>query len=239
MRQVPHYAIIGNGRMAKHIRHYFDFLKLNYHSWSRNNNDHNELHDVLSSSSHALLLINDDAIDNFILTHIKNRYPHLLITHFSGCLISNFAYSAHPLQTFTEELYSFEDYKKIPFMVDDNAPSFSELLPGLNNPNYKIKKEEKAYYHALCVLANNFSTLLWHKFQTEMQNRFQVDPFDLAPYLKQTFKNIQNNSSQALTGPIQRKDTKTLMINLNALKDDEYYEIFKAFIDQFVFKEKP
>ena len=37
MRQVPRYLIIGNGRMAQYICHYFSALNLSFHQWSRKN----------------------------------------------------------------------------------------------------------------------------------------------------------------------------------------------------------
>ena len=234
VRQVPTYAIIGNGRVAKHICHYFNELALDYQCWSRANHSIEKLHSMLSHSTHVLILISDTAIDHFVSSTILPQHPHLLNIHFSGCLVSQYAYSAHPLQTFTGQLYSLNDYKKIPFILGEDSPPFAQLLPGLENPNYTIKKSEKAYYHALCVMANNFSTLLWQKFYAEMKNRFQVKPEDLSPILHQTFHNIEANPEASLTGPIQRKDKTTLDNDLNALMGDEFFEIFKAFVDQFV-----
>lgn len=230
MRQVPKYAIIGNGRMALHMQHYLNFLSLDYATWSRAHDSIESLHSLLSISTHALILISDAAIDPFIETHIISRYPSLTLSHFSGSLQSKYAYSAHPLQTFAHSLLPLDDYKKIPFIISE-GPEFIDVLPGFVNPHYKIKCADKAYYHALCVMANNFTILLWQKFFTEMHHCFGVPQQDLQPFLKQTFHNLKQDYENALTGPIARGDTETLQRDLKALENDRFYGIFKAFIE--------
>ncbi|MDE5037904.1 DUF2520 domain-containing protein, partial [Francisella tularensis] len=68
-----------------------------------------------------------------------------------------------------------------------------------------IYKSQKAYYHAMFVLANNVSTLIWQIFYTEMQNRFGINQGYLLPVLETTFKNI-NHKHLARSGPIARGD---------------------------------
>ncbi len=235
MRQVPFYAIIGNGRIARHMCRYFDALGLVYSSWARAHNDFSELDQLLCQATHALILIKDSAIDHFIAEHIHGKpdYSHIRLIHFSGSLTSKYAYSAHPLQTFAKQLYELDVYQKIPFMVDEHAPAFKELLPGLTNPHYRIATADKPYYHALCVMANNFTTLLWQKFYNEMQTKFNCKPKDMLPFLTQTFINLMNEPATSLTGPIARQDLTTLTKNLTALKDDRFHTIFKAFVETF------
>ena len=230
MRQVPKYVIIGNGRMALHMQHYLNYLGLDHAPWSRANNSIESLHALLTASTHALILISDSAIDPFIETHIASHHPSLTLLHFSGSLLSKHAYSAHPLQTFSCSLLPLDDYKKIPFIITE-GPEFLDLLPGLTNPHYKITSSDKAYYHALCVMANNVTTLIWQKFFTEMINRFCVPQQDLQPFLEQTLHNLKYDYNNALTGPIARRDTETLMRDLKALEGDHFYGIFKAVVE--------
>lgn len=236
MRQVPYYLIIGNGRLAKHFAHYLNHLALAYSCWSRSTHLLSDLDLLLKNVTHVLILISDNAIDPFIESHILNQYPGILCLHFSGCLTSKYAYSAHPLQTFSNTLYSIETYKKIPFILDEISPDIQTLLPGIPNPHYRISAYEKPYYHALCVMANNFTSLLWKKFFYEMDKRFSISSEHLQPFLHQTFNNIIADPSTALTGPIQRGDLKTLDNNLKALEKDEFYTVFKAFVEQFAFR---
>ena len=220
--------------MANHICHYLSHLNLPYLTWARSKNPLEIFLSYLKQSTHVLILINDSAIDDFIEKYILPRNLKIVLIHFSGNLSSKYAHGAHSPYTFTTNLYPFDHYKKIPFIIEFEGPEFSELLPGFKNPHYKIKRCEKSYYHALCVMANNFTTLLWQKFFTEMQNQFKIDSSHLQPYLDQTFYNIKHDFKNALTGPIARQDKKTLLDDLQALENDKFFLIFEAFTKTFI-----
>jgi len=156
------YLIIGDGRVARHFGHYLSFLGITFQQWSRSQSNSTALASVAKKSTHVLLLISDTAIESLITDH-----PSLsdqCCVHFSGALVTDLAYGAHPLMTFGPEFYALEDYQQIPWIIEKEAPPFSELLPGLPNPSFSIEKDKKDYYHALCVMSNNFTTLLWQKF---------------------------------------------------------------------------
>ncbi len=234
MRQVPQYVIIGDGCMATHMACYFRGLGLSYQQWSRRQNAPADLQRLLVVSTHVLLLIRDDAIEDFVRQYDKPEHQHLLWIHYSGSLVSQAAVGAHPLCTFPPtQLYSVDEYKKIPFMVGGTGRAWEELFPGLPNPHYSIADQDRAYYHALCVLANNFSTLLWQKFFSAMAEKFSVSKTDLIPFLHHTYENIATAPDRALTGPLKRKDSSTIVRDLRALKDDPFYLIFESFIQIF------
>ncbi|HVY53831.1 MAG TPA: DUF2520 domain-containing protein, partial [Gammaproteobacteria bacterium] len=130
MRQVP-YLIIGSGRMATHMQRYFDLLHLSYLTWSRKKNTSSELHLLAQQSERVLLLIKDDVIANFIAEYgfLKDK----ILIHFSGNLLLEGVYSAHPLMTFIPEAYDLATYQIIPYILEENAPDFNQLLPGLPN----------------------------------------------------------------------------------------------------------
>ena len=238
MRRVPEYAIIGNGAMATHLCFYFDYLSIRYRLWCRAEHTLSQLKNILATATHALLLISDSAIEPFIAQHILDKHPHLICVHFSGCLCTTLAHSAHPLQTFSQkQSYTLDEYRQVPFVIDNQAPCFSQLLPGLDNPHYGLAEQDKAYYHAMCVLANNVGTLLWQKFYQEMTARFHIKAADLEPFLRRTFQNILANPQSALSGPIARRDTQTLQRNLDALQGDPFYAVMKAIVDQFAQEE--
>lgn len=225
MRQVPKYTIIGDGKVATHVCHYFNSLNIPYMQWSRRSRE--PLPSAAQISSHILLLISDDQISTFIDDH-----PELsgkIIIHCSGCLSIPQAIGAHPLMSFTPKLMSIEDYQAIPFIVEEGKYTFTELFPDLKNPHWTIPLTAKPYYHALCVMANNFTTLLWQKFFHEMQERYQI-PIDAgATLLKQTMASLLNDPSNALTGPIARGDQSTIEKNLTALEGDAYQAVYTAF----------
>lgn len=230
MRQVPTtYAVIGNGRMARHIIYYFSQLNISVQHWHRRMPQN--LTAVIADVSHVLLLISDSQIDAFIEQH-----PELLqkcLIHFSGALVSQYAHTAHPLMTFSQQLYPAEFYATIPFILEAEGPSFNELFPQLSNPNFTISRDKKAYYHALCVMANNFTTLLWQKIFSEFSNEFSFPSEVAMPLMQQTVKNLMLSYKDALTGPLVRNDQLTIQKNLQALQHDNYLTIYQAFVDMY------
>ena len=228
MDKTPHYLLIGNGRVSKHFQHYFQHLGVLYSVWSRGDHNMPSMNEAVRNASHILLLIADSAIDPFIEEHLVIQQK--IMIHFSGSYQSKFAVSTHPLQTFNHSLYSIEDYKKIPFILDETSSEFEALFPQLPNKHYTIPRELRPYYHTLCVMANNFSCLLWQKLFSEFEVKFKIPEEAIFQILEKSFSNLQSNWRTALTGPIARKDRKALISNLRSLEDDPYQEIFKAFM---------
>jgi predicted short-subunit dehydrogenase-like oxidoreductase (DUF2520 family) len=106
-------------------------------------------------------------------------------------------------------------------------------LPGLLNPNFKIPHASKAYYHALCVLANNFSTLLWQRFFSELRDTLHIPEEAGVLFMEQTFNNLRNNHQTALSGPLSRDDLPTIEKNLQALSNDPFLDVYQAFIEAY------
>ena len=239
MRQVSHllganpsYGIIGNGRVARHIQHYFKLTNIPHTLWHRHQSQPPE--DALSQSDIILLAISDHAIDLFL-----NNHPMLndkLCVHFSGAVTSQYAISYHPLMTFAPKLQDLNFYQDILFVGESDTPQLTQVFPRLNNPFIQISTTEKAYYHALCVMANNFTTLLWQKFFDEMISRFNIPLKPLKPYLKQTLENINNDYQNALTGPLKRQDHRTIEHNLKALGQDPFAKIYQSFVEAYHLK---
>src|ERR1035438_6684567 len=102
MGQVPVYGIIGDGRVARHFKHYFSLEKIPFFHWFRKSSK--PIEDVLSTAEVVLILVSDSAIEKVITENpfLKTRK----LIHFSGSHISTDARGAHPLMTFTNELYN-------------------------------------------------------------------------------------------------------------------------------------
>ena len=233
MRQVPLkklkslscYGLVGSGRLAKHLVYYLDLLKLPYVIWSRSSKT--DIYKIFKHCSHILLPITDCEIEPFIKTHQKLLSDKVCI-HFSGALFTRLAIGAHPLMTFTQKLYSEEVYKQIHFVIDSKHP-FEEILSGFPNSHSTILPSQKPKYHALCVMAGNFSTLLWQAFFKEIKN-IGISKSHTLPYLHQTFMNI-THLEDSLTGPLKRKDKQTIHANLEALKESpSLYDIYQSFM---------
>lgn len=228
MRQVPRYLIIGNGRVARHFQHYFSLLNLSFNIWNRSQSP-DKLNTFLKQATHILILITDRAIDTFCETHLQ--YSTAYRIHFSGSHVSRHAFGAHPLMTFSANMYCLEDYLTIPFIVDQSAPDFEKLLPGLSNKNIKLNTSDKAKYHALCVMSGNFSCLLWQKLFSNFEEAFNIPASFAYPYLRQQTENLLTDARNALTGPLVRNDDITIKKNVAALAGDPFQEVYMAFVE--------
>ena len=227
----PKYIIIGNGRLAKHLCHYFSLLKIKFDHWHKGLNS-SSLQEALADANTVLLAISDSAIEPFIESREKLLNGKTLI-HFSGALVSKKAVGCHPLMTFTEDLYDLELYKSILFCLDEGSPEFSSLFPKLSNPHIVIPNRLKPYYHSLCVMANNFTCILWQKFYDEMIVTFGAQAENLDVFLKKTTSNILKNHKTCLTGPLVRNDLETIENNIASLNLDPFKKVYESFVDAY------
>jgi len=223
--QIPEYLVIGNGRLARHILHYFSLLNIQAAHWYRG------MESAIPEAKRYLVLISDNAIEEFIAENLRDKTG--IKIHCSGALTTPLAVGAHPLTTFSPDLYTAEKYKEIFFILDANAPDFAELLPGLPNPHARLDPALKAKYHAHCVMAANYSCLLWQKLFHGFENEFRLPPEAAFPLLQQQTENILRDWKNALTGPLVRGDTATISRNLDALEGDAYRNIYQTFVDSY------
>jgi predicted short-subunit dehydrogenase-like oxidoreductase (DUF2520 family) len=231
MRQVPAndaspIGIVGNGRLARHFRHYFSLLGIPFQTWSRQESTASPA-EALAACPTVVLLVRDDAIVPFV-----EAWPALKqqrIVHCSGSVVTPLAAAAHPLMTFGTALYALDEYRVIPFVID-TGQSLGDLLPGIPNPWFAIAPAERAYYHALCVMAGNFSVILWSKLFDEFETRLGLPPSAAFPYLQRVTANLLTDAKRALTGPLARHDTQAIAANLHALEGDPFQAVYAAFV---------
>src|SRR5690606_13934915 len=126
------------------------------------------------------------------------------------------------LMTFGPELYAPEEYRKMAFVVDHDPSEFRSLMPGLPNPVHGLKAEDRALYHALCVMAGNFPALLWGKLVKDFEQLLGLPPEAALPYMARAHRNLEQTRTGALTGPLVRGDRKTIARNLEALGEDPF-----------------
>jgi predicted short-subunit dehydrogenase-like oxidoreductase (DUF2520 family) len=170
-----------------------------------------------TARTHALLAISDRAIEPFVQSH-----PELGKTvriHFSGRLANPLAIGAHPLFSFAGTFYERELNERIPFVIDQGCPPLASLIPGLPNPSFFIEPGRRERYHALCVLAGNFTTLLWRKLFFELDAELGMPREQVLPYLESITRGL-GGTGLSLSGPLSRGDRTTLQRNLEALKSD-------------------
>lgn len=222
------YGIVGDGRMARHFAHYLTLEGISFRQWSRQiaMRSKKSPSDALAGCSIILVLISDQAIDAWIEASPFLRGKK--VVHFSGSWVSAHAVGMHPLMTFGLDLYDLETYRRMPFVVEEGT-GFSDLFPDLTNPSFSIARDQKAYYHALCALSGNFTTLLWQKFFSELESRFKIPNAMAQKYMERVFANLAQDPKGALTGPLARGDADTVGAHLSALQGDPYRGVYEAF----------
>jgi len=231
------YAIVGGGRLARHFSEYFRLLEIPHTRWTR---DHcssfntfkvpdpaQRLKQTIGNAGRVLLLVSDKAIATLL-----KQYPFLhksQLIHCSGSLSVPGVAGAHPLMTFADHLYELDTYQKVPFILE-TGPGFAQLFPGLPNPNFVMNVEDRARYHAMCVMVGNFSQLLWKGISDRFEQQFDLPAATLHPYLKQITENFIQVPDSALTGPLTRNDRQTIERNLNSLDGDTLQNLYAAFV---------
>ena len=227
-RQVPNqkYTIVGDGKVALHIKHYFNLTGICFNQW-HHSQSLLQLQQSVAQSDVVLILIPDDVIESFIQNHAFLQERKLV--HFSGTLNLERIISCHPLMTFSHELYELNTYQSMPFVCDESI-DFDALFPQLNNKSYTLNKKDKAYYHAMCVMAGNFSQLLMRETAKQLNSKCDL-PIDIMfPYLLQNTKNLIAYPENSATGPLERGDFSTISKHIMALQNDELKGIYKSFL---------
>ncbi len=225
----PSYGLVGRGRVASHMAHYLELEGQQVTRWRRG--FQHPPAESLSDTDIILLAISDNALDGFIADNPALRDRPLV--HFSGSRVVNGAHGLHPLMTFGPEVYDLEFYRSIPFVEERGDLGFKDLFPHLRNPSWAIDPDDKPLYHALCVLAGNFTTILWAKAMEEFESRLGLPRDVLRPYLERTAVNTLDQGREALTGSLARGDRETIARDLEGLDGDEFREVYLAFTHAF------
>jgi 2-dehydropantoate 2-reductase len=226
MEQIPTYLIIGSGKVSQHFQRYFSLLNIKFLTWNRSQNN---LEDLVNKSDIILLAISDNAIADFV--EQNNIIKEKILIHFSGSLYFDHIIGVHPLMTFTNSLQDLQFYQQIHMVIDCSKDKFAKIFPKFNNQTYLISSNNKPYYHALCVMSGNFSSILWSKIFEEFQAKLQIPQEAIYPYLQAIFENIKTDYKSALTGPLIRNDQITIDKNLDSLSADNFLPIYKSFLE--------
>lgn len=234
---MKNYAIVGGGRLARHFSEYFRLLEISHTRWVRDNRSAfnsfeipdtvQRLKTTVSKADYVLLLVPDNAI-----TTVLKQYPFLhekQLIHCSGSMSVPGVAGVHPLMTFADKLYELDTYQQVPFILETGT-SFARLFPALQNPHFVMNVEDKSRYHAMCVLAGNFSQVLWKAVSDRFEQQFDLPAEVLQPYLKQVAENFIQAPGYALTGPLTRGDQQTIDRNLSSLADDSLQHLYAAFV---------
>ncbi|MDD2804144.1 MAG: DUF2520 domain-containing protein [Elusimicrobiales bacterium] len=218
------YGIAGNGRASTHLQAYFRLLKIPYKVWSRCGGLAPA--EVLGGCSTVFLLLKDEALAPFIAANPFLKKKTLI--HFSGALSVKGAYAMHPFMPLAARPLTLAQYRALPFALEPGV-SLKRLVPEFSNPVFRVKKAEKAHYHALCVLGANLPVLLWQKAMAGLGRKFGVPPALAQRYFQASLDNFRADPQRALSGPISRRDTATISADVRALGADPYAEVYSLF----------
>jgi len=220
--------LIGSGRLARHLQHYFHLEGIAFSQWDRHQDPH-LLRTRITAASHVLLAITDSALEGFYQKHLAGLDKK--VVHFSGASNIENVPCAHPLMTFGADLYEHSFYQQISFILS-GANNLTELLPGLKNSSFVLPEEKKSLYHAYCVLGGNLTFAL-HLKALEGLQKLGIPETAVAPYLQQSLKNALSGDWSNWSGPILRKDQQTIDKNIESLKSENMDHIYKAFVQTF------
>ena len=217
------YALIGSGRLAGHLQHYLKLLGIPVRCWSRNGDPQfNTLSEpdaaerfemTVEPCSHVLFAVKDEALNSLAA---PLRKCGKVLVHFSGAMRLPGVFGAHPIMTFGPKLEEVKWYREIPFVVDEGV-NFSLILPHLPNGSWTISPDQRAYYHAMCSLAANFSFLLWQQIGNEFEKTLGLPRALTSPLLHQVVENAAENKTGGFTGPVARGDWQVVCEHLHAL----------------------
>jgi len=218
------YGIAGNGRASTHLQAYFRLLKIPYKLWHRRGRPAPEA--ALGGCSTVFILISDGAIAPFIAANPFLKKKTLI--HFSGSLNVKNAFAMHPFIPLAGRELSLAEYRRIPFALDTGT-SLKKLVPEFSNPVFRINKEDKALYHALCALGANLPVMLWQKAMLDLNVKFGIPREQVRNYFQASLDNFKKSRAAALSGPIARGDTLTVKSDVRALGKDPYAAVYSAF----------
>ena len=159
-----------------------------------------------------------------------------LVLHLSGALTSDTLTDAadlgadicamHPIQTLAEPLEGARLLESAWYCLEGPAPAIElarRLTQSLSGRILTVAKTDKALYHAALCVASNYLVVL-EKLAVEMLVEAGVEPVAALPALMPLIRGAADNLAQcglptALTGPISRGDTATVVQHLRVIDD--------------------
>lgn len=240
MRQVPQnsvqFLVVGNGKLAKHLMHYFSLAEIPFSHWYRQKHNTKQLQELSESADRILFAISDSSIEEFFQQHLSIFQDKVCI-HFSGSISVPGVFCVHPLMSFSNELFSLETYQSISFNVFDKTYKLSDLIPGIQNPSYNIDPSLKGKYHAHCASIGNLPQFIWSESAAFWEN-LGIPVEALEAFILQSFRNSMKQKDLGITGPISRKDKVSISKNIEDLGNSDISKLYSFFNEYYQAKEQ-
>lgn len=153
--------------------------------------------------------------------------------HFSGARVIEGLPGYHPLYSFPATPLDPGDFGRIAIAREPGAAPFAALLPGASNPEFIVRDEDRAFYHALAVVSGNFAAHLWNETAAAFAARLGPNAGDvLSAYFASVVARFRESPLASLTGPVARRDGATVRANLEALAGEpRLLALYQAFLD--------
>ena len=196
------------------------------------------LEEIIESSDALFLTVPDGAIEN-VWNSIKTySLTGKFICHCSGVMTSAvfseidqmgaFGYSIHPLFAVHSKLQSNQEISQAFFTIEGSKEYihyWQDFFENLGNPVRVIRAEQKVLYHSAAVFASNMVTGLFETgVQLLMECGFDRESGEsaLKPlFLHNCLSVSRVGAKDALTGPVERADEKTIQKHLAVLPERE------------------
>jgi len=191
--------------------------------------------EILCKKSTAIFIATpDNAIVNAYETIEPMLHNNMYLFHFSGALPSTlfprerqvFRAAVHPFATFPRLIIP-PKRKHYQLFIEGNIKARNAAKKIFRGRSFSIRfisKKQKVYCHLVGVFASNFfNALLFDIHKLMEQANMSSDDLHKAvlPLIKGTLSNIEGQGIyRSLSGPLQRGDTHTVKIHLEALRND-------------------
>jgi predicted short-subunit dehydrogenase-like oxidoreductase (DUF2520 family) len=226
------YVVFGAGRVGRNIAFYLERLGHHVTMLSRAGTaDQAGCAALIAQADVVCAAIPDAALPGW-LPSWREALRGRIAVHFSGALLLEGSWSFHPLYSFPKDILSLETLRQIAFARQENAPPLGDVFPGADNPTFVVADKDRAFYHALAVLAGNFPAAVWNEIAKIAAERLKIEPQALAFYLSGVVERFAESPYASMTGPVARRDAATVEANLKALQTAPHLRaLYEAFLD--------
>jgi predicted short-subunit dehydrogenase-like oxidoreductase (DUF2520 family) len=187
-------------------------------------------------ASRILIAVSDTAVEPVASLLARSGFQHGVALHTCGAkgpqALMVLAHAGvncgalHPLQSFTSAAQGTASVGGSFFAIDGDPEAIewaSSIVTQVGCRSVRIRAEDRSLYHAAAVMASNYITALVYG-AVEVLKAAGLDRATalaaLAPLVKTSAENsLSLGPIEALTGPIARGDTTTVMAHLNALRN--------------------
>lgn len=230
---MANYVLFGAGRVGVNMSAYLTDLghrsALISHNEAKTNPD--QCREKMAGADIIAAAIPDDAIAHW-RAQWADELRGAVVIHFSGAAQIDGVAAFHPLYSFPPRRVNSETMQTITFACPQGGPAFCDVFPGAPNPHFEIADSDRARYHALAVLSGNFSAFLWNETMKELAQFPGLDAeAAMSRYLTSIIERFAEAPTGSLTGPVARKDARTVEANINALAENPKLKaLYTAFL---------